>query len=183
MESIRTKLGIWSKDRALVRTLAILIAALLLLGVLFCISIHMRTNIQKRYSNALNQMQEETYRHLSALSESFKQLQEAEAQDQLTYFPEFKAQYSAVMALNTALSSGFGERHAVLKGELTGNLTNAFEQYVSAMEQNRATGLARADIAACVEVLDKMIEERYAHLEEEPVPVIDGSSGEFRKEA
>ena len=181
MESIRAKLGAWSKDRALMRTFAVLATVLLILIILSCISIHMRSNIQNRYSNALYQIQEETYRHLIALTESFTQLQAAAPEEQMSIFPEFKAQYTAVDALNSALVSGYGERHAVLEEALATSMRNAYDEYVSAISQNRATGLARADIAECMKIFEAKIEKRYAYLEEEPVPVIDGSSGEIRE--
>ncbi len=181
MDSIRAKLGAWSKDKALMRIFLAAGAVLIILVILCCISIHMRSNIQQRYSNAIYQTQEEAYQHLIALTESFSALNDSEAPDSQSAISEFKAQYTAVNALNSVLIASYGENNAVLNAELSSALSTAFGEYMDALNQGRPTGLAKADIQVCIESFEQMIEARYAHLEEEPVIVIDGSSGEIRK--
>lgn len=179
MESIKAKLAAWAKDRALVRAAAAAGAAVLLLIVCLCISIHMRSNIQEKYSNTVRQLQEQTYQHLIRMTELFERMDDPNVDVRYKLIPQLKAQYTAVAALNAVLADSCGREYAVLSGEQTDAFDAAFEEYASAYSQGIATGLARADMADCIQDAQKLIDLHYATPEEEEdeVVIINGSSG------
>ena len=172
MEPIKTKLAAWAQDKPLVRIAAAVAAALVLLIALLCISNHMRSNIQSRYSQAQAQIQEQTFQLMISMTSLFSRIDDPTVDVQHKLIPGLRAEYSAVEALNTALTEGFGSRSAVLSAELTSAFSAAFEEYSSAYREGRATGLAQDDMAACINEIQLMIDERYAPEEEEEEPVL-----------
>ena len=184
MNKVKERLAGWSKDRALVRTAAGVGSALLLLIVCLCISIYMRSNIQHRYTSAASRMQEQTYQGLIQMSELFARVDDPSVDVQHKLIPELKAEYAGVSALNTALAENFGAKQAVLTQEQTDAFDAAFDEYSAAYRQGLATGLAQADMSTCIQQVEAMIDEHYAPDVDptEPVIVIDGSSGEIKKQ-
>lgn len=179
METIKGKLAVWSGDRALKRTLLILAAALAALIVGLCISIHMRSNIQTKYSAVVTHLQEQTYQELSAMVELFSRVDDPNVDVRYKLIPELKARYSAVVALNRTLTESCGERRAVLTSEQTAAFDAAFEEYALAYRQGIATGLAQADMSACMQAAQTMIDQHYSPpvRDEDKVIVINASSG------
>ena len=161
----------WAKLRRLPLT-PILAGALAALIVALCITIHMRSNIQSRYSQAQAQIQEQTFQHMISMTSLFSRIDDPTVDVQHKLIPGLRAEYSAVEALNTALTEGFGSRSAVLSAELTSAFSAAFEEYSNAYREGRATGLAQDDMAACINEIQLMIDERYAPEEEEEEPVL-----------
>ena len=176
---LKEKLAVWAKDSALVRLAAGVGAAVLLLIVCLCISIYMRSNIQRRYASARDQMQEQVFQGLIGMSELYTRVDEPGVDVQNKLIPELKAEYASVSALNTALTAGFGASSAVLTAEQVAAFDTAFDEYSTAYRQGLETGLAQADMTACIQTVQQMIDERYAPKVDptEPVLIIDGSSG------
>ena len=179
MDRITSKLAEWREDKSLVRVAAGAGSAFLLLFVCLCITVFMRSNLQHRYTAAANLMQEQTYQELIGMTELFARVDDPEVDVQNKLIPELKAKYLSASALNTALVSGFGAKSAVLTEEQTAAFDAAFEEYSTAYRQGLATGLARADMAVCIQEVQAMIDDRYIPKVEptEPVVIIDGSSG------
>ena len=150
----------------------VLLGAAALLAVALCISIYMRANIQKRYSNARAQIQEQTYQGMIAMTELFSRIDDPSVDVQYKLIPGLRAEYTAVDALNTALIDGFGASSAVLSGEQTAAFEAAFAEYASAYREGRATGLAQDDMSACIAAIQQMIDARYAPKEEEEDSVL-----------
>lgn len=184
MERINAKLAAWAKDRALVRVAAGAGSALLLLIVCLCITIFMQMDIHKRYTSAADQMQEQAFQGLITMTELFARVDDPEVDVQYKLIPELKAQYTGVSAINTALVDGFGAESAVLSSEQTAAFDAAFNEYSSAYRRGLSTGLAKADMSACIQQVQAMIDDRYIPKVEptEPVVIIDGSSGSIAKQ-
>lgn len=183
MESIRAKLAVWAKDRALVRTAAAIGTVVLLLIICLCISIHIRSNIQMKYSNTIYHLQEQTYQHLIRMTELFGRVDDPNVDVRYKLIPQLKAQYTAVAALNAVLTDSCGKEHAVLSSEQADAFEYAFEEYSSAYSQGIATGLARADMADCIQSAQALIDLHYASPKDEAdkVVVINGISGEVKE--
>ena len=180
MKAVKAKLALWSKDKWLVRLGCILAALLLILLATSCISIIIRSNIQKKYSSAIEQLQEQGYRHMGAMAELFSRIDDPDADVRNKLIPELKAQYTGLSAVNTVLLD-CGKKHALLSPEQIGAFDAAFELYSAAYKQGSATGLARADMAACMEDVQVMVAERNAPPEDEKddVVIINASSGKI----
>ena len=172
LNSMKVKLAEWWKKLRQIPVKYVALGALVVLAVAFCISIYMRANIQNRYSNAREQIQEQTYQGLIAMTELFARVDDPSVDVQHKLIPSLKAEYTAVKALNTALINGFGPSGAVLGAEQIAAFDAAFEEYASAYREGRATGLAQDDMAACIADVQGMIDERYAPKVEATEPVL-----------
>ncbi len=181
MEKVKAKLAVWKQDRWLVRAAIAGGSALLLLFVCLCVTTYMRSNIQHRYANAANGIQEQTYQELIDMTELYDRVDEPGVDVQHKLIPQLQAEYACAAALNTALTDYFGSDKAVLSAEQTAALDAAFDEYSAAYSQGLATGLAHNDMSACMEDVQQMIDDRYVPKAEptEPVVIIDGSSGEI----
>ena len=184
MDRIKAKLAVWAQDKTLIRVGAGAGSAILLLLVCLCITIYMRSNIQHRYTSAASQMQEQTFQELIGMTELFARVEDPDVDVQNKLIPELKARYMSASALNTALATNFGKKSAVLSEEQTAAFDVAFDEYSSAYRQGLATGLAQDDMAACIEQVQAMIDDRYTPKADptEPVVIIDGSSGEIKQQ-
>ena len=182
MEAIKAKFAVWTKNKAHIKAAIIALGVALVLIVCMCISIHMRANIQKKYSDTVFQMQEQTYQNLISMTELFARIDDPTVDVRHKLIPELKAQYTAAAAVNSVLTNACGEKKAVLSAEQVAAFDAAFEAYATAYRTNAATGLAQADMAACIEDVQAMITARYAKVEKDPVVVIDASSGHIQEE-
>lgn len=180
MNAVKAKLALWSKDKWLVRLACILAALLLALLVTCCISIFMRSNIQKKYSSAIDQMQAQGYQHMTAMTELFSRIDDPDVDVRNKLIPELKSHYTGLSTVNAVLLD-CGRKHALLSPEQTAAFDAAFELYTAAYRQGSATGLARADMAACIEDVQVMVAERNAPAEndQEDVVIINASSGKI----
>ena len=160
------------------RNVTIASCALAVLILVLCISIFIRSNIQKKYANAILQTQEETYQNLTGMTELFARIDDPEVDVQNKLIPALKAKYTAARSLNDTLISAYGEENAVLDTELVESLDAAFDAYATAYRQGTPTGLARADMTNCIEQIQSMVDAHYAPEtdEEEEVVIIDDST-------
>ena len=179
MDRIKAKLAEWAKDATLVRVAAGAGSAFLLLIVCICITVYMQSNFQRRYRNAESLMQEQAFQEMIGMTELFARVDDPEVDVQNKLIPELKAKYLSVAALNTALIEGFGASSAVLSEEQTAAFDAAFNEYSNAYRKGIATGLAQADMSACIQEVQAMIDDRYIPKVEptEQVPIIDGDTG------
>lgn len=183
MEPIKAKLAAWSQDRALVRIAAAAVAAMLILVSVLCISLHMRSNIQKKYSATVAQLREQTFQSLKNMTELFGRVDDPNVDVRYKLIPELKAQYAAVAAMNGVLLDNCGEKEAVLSAGQMDAFDAAFESYALAYSQGIATGLARADMAACIAEAQQIVELHYNPPKDDAdkIVVINASSGEVEK--
>ena len=113
------------------------------------------------------------------MTELFNRVDDPNVDVRNKLIPELKIQFSAATAANSALAQSCGAEKAVLSGELTEAFEAAFDQYAAAYRQGIATGLARADMAACIEEAQLLLTAHYAppEKEEDKVVIINASSG------
>lgn len=182
MELIKAKIAAWTRNRKPSKATVIVLSAALLLLVCLCISIHMRSNIQKKYSSVVHQLQEQTYQHLISMTELFARVDDPNVDVRYKLIPELKTQYTAAAALNSVLADSCSKKAAVLSDELTAAFDSAFSQYATAYRTNAATGLAEADMSACIEEIQCLITLRYPPEKsaEDDVVIIDASSGQIQ---
>lgn len=180
MDAIKAKLAVWSKDKGLVKLASAIAALLLILLVLCCISIFMRANIQQEYSTTIDQLQKQAYQNLEAMTELFSRIDDPNVDVRYKLIPELKAQYTAASAINSVLLT-CAEEHALLSQEQIDAFDAAFELYSKSYKQGSATGLAKADMAACMDDVFAMVAQRNAPEEEEEddVVIINASSGKI----
>ena len=183
MKTIKAKLAVWTKDKALAKAMLGALALLLILIVCLCISIHMRANIQKKYSAVVHQMEEQAYQNMIQMTQLFARVDDPKVDVRNKLIPELKAQYIAAAGINSVLVENRGEKNAVMPEKLTQAFESAFNQYATAYRTGSATGLAQADMAACIEEVQQMIQLRYPPEVDDKtkdVVVIDASSGEIQ---
>jgi len=184
LEPIKAKLAVWTKNKALMKAAAIVFGVVLVLIICLCITIHMRSNIQKKYSAVVEQMQEQTYQNLIGMTELFARIDDPTVDVRYKLIPELKSQYTAAAAVNSVLTNACGEKKAVLSADQVAAFDAAFESFATAYRTNAATGLAQADMAACIEEVQAMITARYTPVvdEKDKVVVIDAASGQIQEE-
>jgi len=182
--TIKTKLAEWLKNRGLVRTCAIIGGVILVLLICLCISICMQSNIHGKYSASIHGMQEQAYRNLTRMTELFARVDDPEADVRQDVLPEMKAQYTAAAAINSLLAET-GRKNALLSQEQIAAFDAAFEQYDKAFRKGSATGLARADMAACMEDVQAMVQLHNdpPNEDEEDVVIINASSGKIEEKS
>ena len=178
MGTIKTKMAEWAKDKALMRVAAGALALVLILAAGLCISICMRSNIHKKYSNTIQQLEVHAYKNMTTMTELFARIDDPNVDVKGKLLPQLYSRYTAVAAINEALAAT-GKDNALLSDEQIAAFDAAFEQYSQAYRNGSATGLAKADMAACMEDVQEMVALYNAPPEDEKddVLIIDAASG------
>ena len=184
MESMKS--GIRGFSRLSARKKAIVIAALALIAVLFvalCISIGMRANIHKKYSHTIQQLEVHAYENMTVMAELFARIDDPNVDVKGKLLPQLYSRYTTVNAINAALTACDADR-ALLSAEQLTAFDAAFAQYAEAYRQGSATGLAKADMAVCMEDVQAMVTlyNTPPESEEDKVLIIDASSGKAIEE-
>ena len=161
MNSFREKLSDWCRNPQRKKFLIIACGVVALLLAVLCITIIMHSNIQNKYSNAAAQMEEQVYQNLSAMTQLFSHVNDENVDVQNKLIPALKEQYASAASLNAALVSGYGSRYAVLSEEQTQAFEAVFAEYAAAYKEGSATGLAQADMEACIAQIQEMVSDRY----------------------
>ena len=172
MDTIKGKMAFLADKKWRTRVIAISAALLACLIAGLCISIHMQSNIRSKYSSAAAQLETQLYEQLCGLTQTFDYIGNPNVNVQYTLIPELNEKYAAVSALNTALRDGFGKKYAVLSDELTAAFDTAFEEFETAFREGSATGLAEADMRACMDEIQILINEYYDIREPEEVETL-----------
>lgn len=162
MNQLSELLGVWLRNPRKKKVLMLVSGAIALLILVLCIVIIMHTNIQRKYADAAERMQEQAYQNLANMTQLFAHVKDENVDVQNKLIPALKEQYASVASLNEALISGYGRNRAVLTEEQTQAFDAAFGEYVEAYKEGGATGLAEADMAACIADAQAMIDKRYA---------------------
>ena len=175
--TIKTKIAEWAKDKALMKLLCAAAAVVLALVIGLCISNIMRSNIQKKYSASIGQLQVHAYQNMTTMTELFARIEDPTVDVRYKLLPALKSHYSAVVAINAALSAA--EAEPLLNAEQIAAFDAAFEQYEEAYRQGSATGLAKADMAVCMEDVQEMVTlyNTPPESEQDKVLIIDAASG------
>lgn len=163
MESLKS--GIRGFSGLDTRRKALVIAALALIVALaaaLCISIGIRSNIQREYTAARDKAGLALYDNLFILMQTFDSTAVPNIDVRNAILPQMRNYYIASVTLNSLLSQTYGPRYAVLDEADIESLTNAFTAYEAAYQNNASTDLARADMQLCMDRVKELLNTRYS---------------------
>ena len=147
------------------RRKAIAVGVLVLLVLLIaalCITINMRTNIQRKYTEARNRAGEALYSNLYILTQAFDMTAVPNADVKNAILPQMRDYYMASITLNSLLAQTYGPRYAVLSESDINSLTSAFTAYETAFANNTSTDLAWSDMQTCMTRIRELLNSRYS---------------------
>ena len=138
------------------------LALIVMLVVALCISIVIRTNIQREYTEARNQTGAALYDNLFILMQTFDSTAVPNIDVRNAILPQMRNYYIASITLNNLLRQTYGARYAVLNEADIESLTSAFTAYEAAYQNNTSTDLARADMQMCMDRIKELLNARYS---------------------
>lgn len=147
------------------RKRAIVCVGVVLLIALFiglCISINMRSNIQREYAAARNKAGEALYSNLYILMQTFDMTGVPNTDVQNVILPQMHDYFIASVTLNSLIAQTYGQRYQVLTDADISELTSAFSAYEAAYRNNAATDLAQSNMRACMERVKELLNTRYS---------------------
>ena len=156
---IRDFSGMDARKKAIVIVTLILIVALV---VALCISIGMRSNMQRKYTAARDQAGSALYDNLFILMQTFDSTAVPNIDVRNAILPQMRNYYIASSTLNNLLGNTYGSRYAVLNDADIDSLTSAFTAYEAAYQNNTSTDLARADMQLCMNRIKELLNTRYS---------------------
>ena len=137
------------------------LAAVLILVIMLCINISMRTNIQSEYTKVRSELGDSIYTELYIMCQTFDQVSVPGVDVQYDLLPTMKDCFLAARTLNTALSNGFGDKYSVLSEADESAVDAAFEQYDTAFKSGKSTDDAQSAMLSCVERIRSILETKY----------------------
>ena len=155
----RAFLGLSPRRKTVV---CIALALILALTAALCITINMRANIQREYSQVRGQIGEALYSNLYMLMQTFDMTAVPNADVRGAILPQMRDYYVASITLNNLLSQTYGPRYAVLSESDINNLTSAFTGYETAYTNNTSTDLAQSNMQMCMERIRDLLNSRYS---------------------
>lgn len=144
---------------------AVAVAAVCVLVALvaaLCISIGIRSNIQRKYTAARNQAGEALYSNLYILAQTFDMTSVPNTDVKNIILPQMRDYYIASLTLNSLLSQTYGPRYAVLTDADVNDLTNAFTDYENAYATGTSTDLAQSNMQLCMDRVRELLSTRYS---------------------
>ena len=138
------------------------LALIVILVVVLCISISMRTNIQREYTAARDEAGKALYDNLFILMQTFDSTAVPNIDVRNAILPQMRDYYIASVTLNNLIRSTYGDRYAVLTDSDIEQLTSAFTGYESAFDNNTSTDLARANMQLCMDRVKELLNTRYS---------------------
>lgn len=145
------------------KTMAVLVGcgAVIVLLVMLCISVIMRTNIQSKYTQARNEIGEEMYTQLYMLCQTFDQVTVPGQDLENVVIPLMEDYSLAAQTLNDVMGNAFGRKYSVLTQENTAALERAFEAYDAAFRGGRTTEEAQNAMQECMNMIRTILESRF----------------------
>lgn len=144
------------------------IAIVLALVIALCISIHMRRNIQQRYTAVSSQMGETLYYNLNMLKQTFDMTAVPTADVKNSVLPQMHEYFLASVTLNDLLKDCYGARYSVLTENDVNALRAAFEAYDQAFASDASTDLAQADMQRCIDGVREILQTRFSGMALKP---------------
>ena len=148
-----------ARKKAMLIGAAVLVVALV---VALCISIGMRTNIQREYTAARDQAGKALYDNLFILMQTFDSTAVPNIDVRNAILPQMRDYYVASVTLNNLLAQTYGSRYAVLSDADISDLTSAFTSYETAYQNNTSTDLARSNLQLCMDRVKELLNTRYS---------------------
>ena len=144
---------------AKIALISMAVAVLLLAAV--CIISIMRTNIQRRYEGARNEIGIEMYNQMYMVVQTFDQFDVPGQDVQYDLLPSLRQYYLAGMTLNEALSGAFGSGYTLIDAETNAAMESAFDAYETAYRTGRDTLQAETALSAAVDRIRSLLGSRY----------------------
>ena len=162
MEKIRAHLPAMSdfslREKALLTICAVLLVAIL---IITCISINIRSNMQRDYANVRNQIGQSLYSDLYMLTQTFDMTAVPNADIKNAVLPQMKNYFIAATTLNEQLTNLYGQRYQVLTDGDVSTLRSAFNAYDAAFRSDAPTDLVQADMQLCMDRVKELLNSRY----------------------
>lgn len=163
MEKIRAHMPALSelnrRERAL---LSVCIALLVAILAITCISINIRSNMQREYSEVRNQIGASLYSNLYMLTQTFDMTSVPNADIKNAVIPQMKNYFIASTTLNDQLTNLYGQRYQVLSDADVSTLRAAFNAYDAAFRSDAPTDLVQADMQLCMDRVKELLNSRYS---------------------
>lgn len=136
-------------------------AAVIVLLVISCISVVMRTNIQRDYTQARNEISEELYTQLYMLCQTFDQVTVPGQDLENVVIPMMSDYYLASQTLSDVMGNAFGRKYTVLSQENIAALDHAFDAYEAAFRGGKTTEEAQQAMQECMNMIRTLLESRF----------------------
>ena len=162
MEKIRAHLPAMSdfspREKVLLTVCAVLLVAIL---IITCISINIRSNMQRDYANVRTQIGQSLYSDLYMLTQTFDMTSVPNADIKNAVLPQMKNYFIAATTLNEQLTNLYGQRYQVLTDGDISTLRSAFNAYEAAFRSDAPTDLVQADMQLCMDRVKELLNSRY----------------------
>ena len=163
MEKLRAHMPAMSElNRREKALLSVCAALMVIILVITCISINIRSNMQREYSAARNQVGSSLYSNLYMLTQTFDMTSVPNADIKNAVIPQMKNYFIASATLNDLLVSIYGQRYQVLSEGDVSTLRSAFSAYDAAFRSDAPTDLVQADMQLCMERVKELLNTRYS---------------------
>ncbi len=163
MENVKSGLRDFSALSARKKAILVACAAVMLaLLIALCISINMRSNIQREYTQARDAAGEALYSNLYILMQTFDMTSVPNTDVQNVILPQMREYYIASVTLNNLITQTYGPRYTVLTETDISNLTAAFTAYETAYRNSAPTDLAQSNMRACMDRIKELLNTRYS---------------------
>ena len=137
-------------------------ALLLALIAALCISISIRSNMQKDYAAVRNRIGDALYSNLNMMVQTFDMTSVPGADVQRIVLPQMRQYYIASTTLNDVLGDAYGQRYRVLSESDSNSITSAFSAYESALSSNSPTDLAQSNLQLCMDRVRELLNSRFS---------------------
>ena len=140
------------------------IAALALIAALIaalCISIHARTNMQRRYTGVRDRMGASIYSNLNLMSQTFDMVGVPTADVQYAILPQMRELFYGAVSLNQMLGEAYSDKYMLLSASDIEGIESAFAAYDNAYRTEASTDLAQSNMQTCVNRVRELLSTRY----------------------
>ena len=161
MESIRRKQFKTSAISPKIVGIAAIVALIIALIIWGCISTTRASNIHEKYAASRRTIGEELYGVLYMMALEYDDADLAGADVEGEIIPSMSNYYARAQALNSAITSAYGNDYAVLDDELISDLDGAFDAYDDAFDSGHSTDDANALMTVAIANVRQTLSERY----------------------
>ena len=147
------------REKALLSACAALLAAIL---IITCISINIRANMQREYSNVRNQLGSALYSDMYMLTQTFDMTSVPNADVKNAVLPQMKNYFIAATTLNEQITNIYGQRYQVLSDADLSTQRATFSAYDAAFRSDAPTDLVQADMQLCMDRVKELLNARYS---------------------
>ena len=147
------------KHRLALELVALAVIVALIAGL--CISINMRTNMQRKYTAVRDRAGSGLYSNLNLMTQTFDMVSVPNADVQNGILPQMKQLFYAAVALNDLISDAYSSRYALLSESDVASIESAFAAYDAAYSSETSTDLAQSNMKACMARVKELLNSRY----------------------